>query len=74
MVFVYALSIVFAPRPALAANSCDFNIDTCINECRKANPQRVAVYCPTTCIQTMERRKKKWRCKGYLAPWAPVTD
>jgi hypothetical protein len=72
VVLVYGLSILFAPRPALAANSCDFN--TCLNQCRKANPQWVAVYCSTTCVQTLEERKKKGQCKGNLTGWDPVTD
>jgi hypothetical protein len=61
MVFLFGLSIVFAPRPALAAN-CDAN--ACISVCQKKNPQWGAGQgCTSWCLQTMEERKKKGQCK-----------
>jgi hypothetical protein len=49
MVFVYALSIGVAPRPALAAK-CDVN--KCIDVCSKRNPQGGAGHvCTSYCLQ-----------------------
>ena len=62
-VFVYGLSIVFAPRPALAAGVvCDVNV--CISACQKRFPQGGAGQaCTSGCLQTIDQRKKKGQCK-----------
>jgi hypothetical protein len=61
MVFVYGLSIVFAPRPALAVN-CD--VSACISACQKRGPQFGAGQaCTSGCLQTIEQRKKAKQCK-----------
>ena len=61
MVFVYGLSIFFAPRPALAVN-CDVN--ACISTCQKRGPNFGAGQgCTSLCLQTIEQRKKTKQCK-----------
>jgi hypothetical protein len=54
----YALSVAFAPS-ALAVN-CDVN--ACINACSKkcATP---GCACASSCMQTIEGRKKAGQCK-----------
>jgi hypothetical protein len=60
-VFVFGLTAAFAPSPALAVN-CDVN--ACINICQKRNPQGAAGrVCNSSCMITMEERKKKGQCK-----------
>jgi len=63
MVFVYGLSVLFAPRPTLAAAAnCDLN--ACISECQKASGiVGVGRSCTSSCLQTMEERKKEGQCK-----------
>jgi hypothetical protein len=59
-IFVYGLSVVFAP-PALAVN-CDVN--ACINFCKKQNPGYGSGNgCTTTCLQMIQERKSKGQCK-----------
>jgi hypothetical protein len=58
--FVYGLSFVSA-RPALAAG-CDVNI--CISNCQKQGPHFAAgSACTSTCLQTIDKRKKAGQCK-----------
>jgi hypothetical protein len=60
MIFVYGLSVVFAP-PALAVN-CDVN--ACINVCKKQNPSYGTGHgCTSTCMQMIQERKSKGQCK-----------
>ncbi len=56
---VYGLSILLAPRPALAVN-CDVN--ACISVCSKkcATP---GCMCAANCLQTIDKRKKSGQCK-----------
>jgi hypothetical protein len=56
--FVYGLSVAFAPS-ALAVN-CDVN--ACINVCSKkcATP---GCMCAANCLQTIDKRKKGGQCK-----------
>jgi hypothetical protein len=58
VMFVLGVSAAFAP-PALAVN-CDVN--ACINICTKrcATP---GCACSSSCLQTIEARKKKGQCK-----------
>jgi hypothetical protein len=59
-VLVCGLSFVSA-RPALAAG-CDVNI--CISNCQKRGPSFAAGNaCTSTCLQTMDKRKKAGQCK-----------
>jgi hypothetical protein len=56
--FVYGLSIAFAPS-ALAVN-CDVN--ACISACsKKCGTPGCA--CASSCLQTMDQRKKSGQCK-----------
>ena len=58
---VYGLSILLAPRPALAVN-CDVN--ACISACQKRGPQFAAGNaCTSGCLQTIDKRKKGGQCK-----------
>ena len=60
-VFVFGLSILFAPRPALAVN-CDVNV--CIAYCQKSGPQAgLGNYCSRNCLITIDQRKKSGQCK-----------
>jgi hypothetical protein len=59
IVFVYGLSIVFAPRPALAVN-CDVN--TCINICSKGKVGTAIQSCNSWCQITIQERKTKGQC------------
>jgi hypothetical protein len=56
--FIYGLSAALAP-PALAVN-CDVN--ACINVCSKkcGTP---GCMCASTCLQTIDQRKKSGQCK-----------
>jgi hypothetical protein len=68
VIFVYGLSIGFAPRPALA-DSCDNAASgACLSECRKdgnASPGSGGG-CVLYCLQRIEERKKKGQCKQAL--------
>jgi hypothetical protein len=70
VIFVYGLSIGFAPRPALA-DSCDNELNACFSKCGKRAQNlgdvpgnaNLAGNCGHDCMITNEERKKKGQCK-----------
>ena len=63
MAFVCGLSIVFAPRAALADKCDNAAVSACRSECMKNNSGMGTAMCTTQCQQTMEDRRKKGQCK-----------
>jgi len=59
--FVYALSIVFAPAALAAGVVCD--VSACISYCQKQGPSWGAGHgCTSYCLQTIDERKKAGKC------------